>query len=324
MEKLARFRGWASGESGQSLVLFTVGLVGFLGLVGMAVDVGRILWTRTELQRTADAAALAGSQLLPGSKEQASYTANTYVTYNGGAACQPNCTTFNEAGDEITVTPTRRVDHYFLKFVGIPSTNVNATATVRVQVVTGLAFGNPAVFPFTIWGGNPSYPGCNKPYGLCDGASKVYRSNQWDNQVSNSVKGPGKAWDIPGNDFKGFFNYGSGSTVYQTNPYEEYSFGGNATSVSSEMRAKLREHYLTGRPIVIPVITTGRCTNNCGEYHFTIVAWVALKLTRDPSENAGYDWTGVIVSSYQVPGGQSGGYLPPTTYPTVSTATLIQ
>jgi len=309
-------------DHGQSLILFAAGLVAFLGLVGLSVDIGRIMYTRTELQRSADAAALAGSQLLPGSREAALSVADSYVSRNGGADCQPSCATVNDAGDIITVTTTRTIEHFFLKFVGVDETAVEATAAVQVTAVTGLTFGNPAVFPYTIWGGNPSYGSCKEPYGLCPGEEKIYRSNQWDNQVAQSQKGKNGSWSVPGNQFKGYFNVSQSGKIYQTDPNTQYSFGGNATG--QQPLDELRDRYQRKQPIVIPVIVQGSCTDNCGTLHFTIVAWVALELINDPGSTNG-DWKGRIVGSYQVPDGVGGGYIPPTASgPTVTSASLIE
>ena len=74
------------GERGQALVLFAAGLVAFLGLVGMSVDVGRVMFTRTDLQKIADSGALAGAQDLPLSVVAATTSANTYASSNGEAS----------------------------------------------------------------------------------------------------------------------------------------------------------------------------------------------------------------------------------------------
>lgn len=304
-------------EQGQALVLFAAGLAGFLAIVGMSVDIGRVAWTRADLQKSADAAAMAGAQDLPTSGT-ALTTANSYVTKNGGASCQPNCGSVNGAADTITVTTTQHVNFYFLKFAGIGGWDVSRSAAAKTTVVTGFAFDSTDVFPYAIWGGNPSYPNCSAPYGICTGASKTYRSNQWDNQVANSQKQNGN-WSVPGNNFKGYFNVTSG-TPYQANPNTQYSFGGNA--VGQEPTDMLHQHYLSGVPIILPVITKGNCTNNCGTLNFTIVGWVAIKLTVDPGSTNG-DWKGDIVGNFLTQKGVGGGYNPGGGYPPIKTISLI-
>src|ERR1700674_3318360 len=73
----------AKCEGGQALILFTL-MLGALLLCAMAVvDVGFFLHNRENAQQTADAAALAGAQDLPGSTSQAQTDALAYVTKNG-------------------------------------------------------------------------------------------------------------------------------------------------------------------------------------------------------------------------------------------------
>ncbi|MEP6872631.1 MAG: Tad domain-containing protein, partial [Anaerolineaceae bacterium] len=67
------------------LILFAAGLVAFLGIVGLSVDVGQLLYTKTDLQKLADSSALAGAQDLPQSTANATTSADLYATNNGGA-----------------------------------------------------------------------------------------------------------------------------------------------------------------------------------------------------------------------------------------------
>ena len=118
------------------LALFAFGLVAFCGLVGMSIDVGQLVYTRTDLQKIADAAAMAGAQDLPTANTAIS-SADTYVTKNGGASCQPNCATVNAAGDTITVTATRHVSYLFLKVIGLSGADPSATAKARAGYYAG-------------------------------------------------------------------------------------------------------------------------------------------------------------------------------------------
>ncbi len=73
----------ATKEGGQALILFTFMLCVLFLAVMATVDVGFFLHNRENAQQTADAAALAGAQDLPGSTTQAQADALTYVTKNG-------------------------------------------------------------------------------------------------------------------------------------------------------------------------------------------------------------------------------------------------
>ena len=123
-------------ESGQVLVLFALGLVGFIALVGLAVDVGQIVQTRTDLQKAADAAAFAAAQDLPNAGT-AEATAQHYVTENAGENAQAIVTFDNSSGHAVTVEVERPVNYTFLRVLGMDSTDVSARATARIGSFSG-------------------------------------------------------------------------------------------------------------------------------------------------------------------------------------------
>ncbi len=124
-------------ESGQMLVLMGAGLAAFIAIVGLSVDVGHVVFTRTDLQKVADAAAFAGAQDLP-SSSAATTNANNYVGLNASntSAAVVISQTYN-ANDTIQVTATRKVDYAFLRVVGLKGTTVSAKAKVRVGTFNG-------------------------------------------------------------------------------------------------------------------------------------------------------------------------------------------
>jgi hypothetical protein len=75
----ARFK----NEKGVTFVYVAILIVAFLGMAALAIDVGYLMVGRTELQRTADAAALAATRQLGVIYEGMSYAAQT--TYNAAA-----------------------------------------------------------------------------------------------------------------------------------------------------------------------------------------------------------------------------------------------
>ncbi|MBE0609875.1 MAG: hypothetical protein IH609_10870 [Dehalococcoidia bacterium] len=124
-------------EGGQMLVLMAAGLAAFIAIVGLSVDVGQVVFTRTDLQKVADAAAFAGAQDLP-SSSSATANANTYVGLNASntTAGVVISQTIN-SNDTIQVTATRKVDYVFLRVVGLQGTTVSAKAKVRVGTYNG-------------------------------------------------------------------------------------------------------------------------------------------------------------------------------------------
>lgn len=130
-------RAFATSEGGQALILFVAGMATLIALVGLSVDVGRVVFTRTDLQKAADAAAFAAAQELPDS-DAAREVAASYVAENSpGAVADVEFANTYATNDTITVTATRRVDYAFVKVLGLDGTTVSAKATARVGSFVG-------------------------------------------------------------------------------------------------------------------------------------------------------------------------------------------
>ena len=285
-----------SQERGQVLALFAGGLVVFLALVGLSVDIGRLTYTRTDLQKVADAAALAGAQDLP-STSAATTAAQAYTTSNGGAATS-STVTFNQTNTAITVVATRHVEYSFLKFIGLSGADPSARATVQAQAVTGYRFEPGGATAFTVWGGqrtgNPQ--GCDG-LSVCAGQEVVFRSNNWDGD--NKVTGPNyqlSSGNNPSNKFKGSFN--GGGEVHNVDPsgWQTFSHGGNGNIDAPPV----------GSIIILPIITKAKCTGNCGTLEFTVASWAAVKVTS--SGNPSQPWKGTLLPAGTITaGGETGG-----------------
>ncbi|MGE5595855.1 MAG: pilus assembly protein TadG-related protein [Hyphomicrobiales bacterium] len=316
------------GERGNIMVMFAAGLAGFLGLTGLSVDVGQLVYTRTDLQKTADAAALAAALDLP-DQDAARATAQSYVHKNGGSSTWADVT-FATEGNSITVrvVAKRHVKYTFLRAVGLSGADSSAKAAVRSDVVTGYAFDDTDVFPYAVWGGNPNPPaGC--PYGICVGSIQTYRDNAYRNQVEpNYNRNPN--WDENSNTFKGYFHHGTGIVQINPNEWQTFSNGGNSNGEAPI--GALHEHYLSHEPIIVPVIGAVRDCNgntgiNCpgGDIQFKIVAWVALELTVDPqTAPSSWAWQGKVIGNYSTAkGALDGQYSPPSQYAT-RTNTMVE
>lgn len=117
-------------ERGQSLALFALATVVFVALVGIAVDVGAALYTRTDLQKTADAAALAAAQDLP-DRSAAAQTAAEYVRANTASDGLTTEATFDSATEptSVRVRVSRTVPTVFTRIIGFDAWQVSASAT---------------------------------------------------------------------------------------------------------------------------------------------------------------------------------------------------
>jgi hypothetical protein len=113
-------------DGAQVLPIMALLLVVFIGLMGLAIDVGRIFIARTELSRAVDAAALAGIVELP-NVSNAQAKAATFLTQN-----QPDATiSFPVTTDpyQIKIKGTRSYPMFFMRIFGFGSVTIGASAT---------------------------------------------------------------------------------------------------------------------------------------------------------------------------------------------------
>ena len=262
-------------ERGQALVLFAAGLVAFLGLVGMSVDVGRVMYTRTDLQKIADAAALAGAQDLPASSTSAATdSATTFGSYNGSASLLVTFSDTFAVNDTITVKATRHVPYNFLKFVGLSGAPVSAEATAKGAIpktITGYNLNKVA--PFIIWGGsrqsevNAGDAAC--ALHVCVGSSYTFMSAVWMNKQGKPTAPDWTASDSM--NFKGDVNHGAGAPVSQIG--ETFSVGGlGSVTVPTP-----------GSILVIPIVN--KASDGSNLRNFRIAAWVVIRVDAGCNKN---------------------------------------
>jgi hypothetical protein len=130
-------------------------LVVVIAAVGLAIDIGAILKTRTTLQKNADAMALAGAQELCGTatcQGAADTVARAYGVTNGVTADDGVTITFgqdcdgdpaNVNTDLITVEVTRNQPSFFARVVGFAGGDVKACATARKFAIGSLSGARP-------------------------------------------------------------------------------------------------------------------------------------------------------------------------------------
>ncbi len=129
-------------ESGQGLVVGTLVMVVVLGFGAMAVDVGLFLHERRELQKSADAAALAGAQELPYSSAEAHQKAAEWADNNGIGAGELEAIEVSSTyatNDTITVRVKRDVPFVFARVLGFTGDTMRADATARVGSPAGFS-----------------------------------------------------------------------------------------------------------------------------------------------------------------------------------------
>jgi Flp pilus assembly protein TadG len=123
-------------ESGQAMVMTAVFIVTAIGFVAFAVDVGSWYRQHRQAQSTADAAALAGAQLLPMSAPSALTQAQTYADKNGSDVAPGGITVRSDynPNDTIVVKVKRPAPGFFSQIFNIDSITVGATAAARSGV----------------------------------------------------------------------------------------------------------------------------------------------------------------------------------------------
>ncbi len=153
-----------SRQRGSSLLILAAGMVALIGLMGLAIDLVTLYLGKSEAQRSADAAALAGAQefVLSGftSGVVTQATAQTLATNQAIAVGQKNLVggsvpsipsgnvtfDFSHAGDPlITVAVNATMPTYFMKIFGVTTASIVASATAEAYNPAGTATVGPTL-----------------------------------------------------------------------------------------------------------------------------------------------------------------------------------
>ena len=136
-------------QAGQIIVLFAIMLTSLIGLVGIAVDVTYAWRNGLQVQRAADAAAMAGVVYLPGNLNGTTpsatstalevATANGYVSGSGGTTVTANYAPGNTRQLDVSVTAS--VPTFFVRLFGI--NNWTITRTARAAYIMPVPMGSP-------------------------------------------------------------------------------------------------------------------------------------------------------------------------------------
>ena len=138
-------------ERGQVIVIFAGGIVLFMLLLAVVLDVSWYWANTLRVQRAADAAALAGAVYLPGNRTTAYSAARAEAQKNGyiggGATTvtpvqdsqDPSSTTHNPR--QLNVTVSAPVNTYFMRVIGIST--VQATRASKAEYVLPVPMGSP-------------------------------------------------------------------------------------------------------------------------------------------------------------------------------------
>lgn len=149
------------GQEGSVAVTVGISLVVLLGFMGLALDVGSIVATKTKMQSAVDAAAYAGALMFtsnsipPSITDQTNATtqANTILHSNGFPSVDltptfPTDAVYNGSlKPAIDITMTQEIPTYFMSVLGINSLSLSARAEAVLSNMGGL----PPPFNYTLY-----------------------------------------------------------------------------------------------------------------------------------------------------------------------------
>ncbi len=194
-----------NSERGSSAILVAITMTALLSAVALAVDVGMLLNSRSEAQRAADSAALAGAGSLLIDEDNEPRARNTAIQYGGMNTVRKDAVTVlpedvdvDLALARVTARVRRTEDRgsavatWFANVFGVDEVDIAATATAQVQ---------PA--------GRAT---CVKPFAIPDQFLDMDGDGEFDegiDQYDPNVHGYGSDWrnpGSPGDDLEGFIN----------------------------------------------------------------------------------------------------------------------
>lgn len=280
-------------QSGQTLVLSVLFLTVLLGMAALVIDVGS--WYRADraAQTTADAAALAAAQALPGDRGYAIDLAVEYGDKNDKDVVEAEDVTFSTkwvADDTVHVKAERPTPGFFAKLFGVDSVQVAAKAAARTGTPAAALYVAPIVV-------NEEHPMLKDQ---CFGNAKTDESNGCDTELeyyhlkegAGGGKGGGKPEEPDGAGSFGFISLDQSdsnpgtSTLgdwirngYNKNMYpgDYQARTGNPFS-SSHVGDALADKMNEGEELLFPIYRKLIGTGSGAQY--VIVGWAAFHITK--------------------------------------------
>jgi len=280
---IARLR----NQSGQALVVTLVFATVMLGAAALTLDVGSWYREHRQAQTTADAAALAGAQSLPGNTAQATAVTQDYATKNGGGIDVTGGIVFRSdfaPNDTVIVKVTRTAPGFFSKIFGIDSATVHATAAARTAVPLDARY----VAPISV---NKLHPLLSGPHCPCfnqettiplgkTGAPGAFALVNLDNNAAPGTIGASTLADWITNGFNAYLPLGD----YLSDPGAKWNDGPIQDAL--QLRANT--------DLLFPVYDTLTGSGSNAEYH--VIGWVAFHLESVTATGTSGSITGYFTS----------------------------
>jgi Flp pilus assembly protein TadG len=118
-------------ERGVILVWLAVMMVVLLGMGALGIDIAHLYQVKTDAQKAADAAALAGAVYLPDTNARAVSQATAIAQKNGFATDSSGTGADSSRPSQMNVKVTKRVDNFLAGVLGITQSTVTAKASAE-------------------------------------------------------------------------------------------------------------------------------------------------------------------------------------------------
>jgi len=126
-------RRWFAEESGNTLILAALSLFVLLSFAGLAIDGGMLYMTKSELQKTANAAVLSGAQELTNNEGKVDeITRSIVAAHNDGSAIE-NISI--EMEKKVAIDLSKTVPLAFSKLFGKESVNIRAHSAAELRTM---------------------------------------------------------------------------------------------------------------------------------------------------------------------------------------------
>lgn len=133
-------------QKGSSQAIVIIFMAAILGSTSLVIDIGNSYINKAKLNNATDAAALAAALELPNDPNKAIQIAEEYLSKNAVNLEDVNITLL-EDNSGIEVSVNKNVNHLFARVIGIESSIVNASSTVKIGPITEVYDG---IRPFAV------------------------------------------------------------------------------------------------------------------------------------------------------------------------------
>lgn len=255
----------ADREKGQILVLFALGLVVMIGMVGLVLDGGGAFAQRRDEQNAADLAAVAGANAYLNTNGTvaartaaaqaaaiASATGNGYTNGVNGTTMATPTVVLGQTGAWVTVSLTKPHVNSFARVLGATSWDVSVTATAETGSISQAVGAAPWTMSIDAFNadGSPKYD-----------VDNPQQFNETNDDYATS------ALDIAWTDFNGGNNVNTneveniinGSNVVTATFIDGQYLGQHNNGNHTALYTAVQNYLANGDPIPVPVTGPGPC-----------------------------------------------------------------